>query len=128
MTPSVHPHRRLWFGLGILVLALIVWGTTRFYYNRYELKAPINATTRSVMAVARPYFTHITHTSRRIVWTRTASESQPAGAPWHRDWLITITGSARNPWGLRPLTLEVYVNGQDGGIDAWSIPLSHPVH
>lgn len=119
--------RRLWFVLCLVIAGLCAWSITRFYNNRYALKAPTATITRSTVAMARPYFVRITHVSQRVVWTRTASELQPSGAPWHRDWLITITGTAKNPWHLHPLTLKIYVNGQHGGIEGWFIPLTHPL-
>lgn len=125
---SVSPRTRRWrFVAGALLIVLLVWGVNRFYYNRYALTAPIRPTEHAAVAITRPYFAQITHVGRRIVWTRTASEQQPVGAPWHRDWLITITGITKNPWQLHPLTVQVYVNGQRGGIDGWFIPLLHPI-
>ena len=113
-------------GAVLLMLIMILgWGANRFYYNRFAMTAAILPTTRTIEALARPYFAHGARISRQIVWTRAAGSERPVGAPWHRDWVITMTGTAQNPWRLRPLTIEVYVNGQHGGIEGWYIPLRH---
>lgn len=131
LASGLRTRRRRGIVGAILLLIILGWVADRFYYNRFAMTASITPTTRTIEAITRPYFAHVTRLSRRIVWTRTADAvppEQPIGAPWHRDWLITITGTARNPWQLRPLTIDVYVNGQHGGIEGWYIPLRHAHH
>lgn len=108
---------------GILMMGLLGWMT---FWNRFAIRSPLTPAYHGALAVVRPYFTRITHVSDTVVWTRVSSSITPTGAPWHRDWLIIITGQARNPWHIAPLTIEVFVNGQQGGIDGWFIPLPTP--
>ncbi len=127
MSPKPRAISLAWISMVTIVLVLL-WGINRLYYNRYEMPNPVTPVYHTVLRLLRPYFTHVNHETSRIVWTRVSSESQPTGAPWHRDWLITVTGDAHNPWRLHPLTIDVYVNGQHGGIEGWFIPLTSALH
>jgi len=122
--------KRRWHRGGLIVSGIgligILIGGWHLYWNRFAMRASIAPAYHGALAVIRPYFTRITHVSDTVIWTRVSSSITPTGAPWHRDWLITITGQTQNPWHLAPLTIEVFVNGQQGGIDGWFIPLLTP--
>ncbi|WP_028963617.1 hypothetical protein [Sulfobacillus thermosulfidooxidans] len=126
MSPQ-RQHR--WWGMAI-VLAIVgglSWLLNNFYYNEYVMRVPIQPLYHTVLTIVRPDFQHISHSGYQVVWTQISGEDNPAQAPWHRDWLITITGTVKNPWGLHHVHYDIYINGQHGGIEGWFIPLSHPL-
>lgn len=115
---SLRRRPWLWVVLGALGVLVGLEGNA-VYYNQYRVVNP-SPVRRIVETLMRPELGRIAAVQQRVVWTLVEGEQRVATGPWHRDWLLTLKGTRPSPWG-GPLTYEVYVDGQNGGISAWYV-------